>query len=126
MDRAVLLASVELAIEAAEQAEASANQVSLFGDEETVLNAVEYVRVPNWTEKYKLTEEKGVLGFCLSGHLFHAYARKRAVLPGPVFPNSTYRGTQVDCRHRRPVPDANVPAGQVMVVSLMMAQRLLK
>ena len=76
VDRAVLLASVELAIEAAEQAEASANQVSLFGDEETVLNAVEYVRVPHWTEKYKLTEEKGVLGFCLSGHLFHAYAKE--------------------------------------------------
>lgn len=73
-DRAVLLASVGLAIEAAEQAEASANQVSLFGDDDSVLDAVEYVKVPHWTEKYKLTEEKGVLGFCLSGHLFHAYA----------------------------------------------------
>lgn len=73
-DRAVLLASVELAIEAAEQAEASANQVSLFGEEDTVLNVVDYVRVPHWTEKFRLTEEKGVLGFCLSGHLFNAYA----------------------------------------------------
>ena len=74
VDRAVLLASVDLAIEAAEQAEASANQVSLFGDEEAVINTVEYVQVPHWTEKHKLTEEKGVLGFCLSGHLFNAYA----------------------------------------------------
>ena len=75
-DRAVLLASVPLAIEAAEQAEATANQVSLFGEEDTVLNVVDYVNVPHWTEKHKLTEEKGVLGFCLSGHLFHAYVQE--------------------------------------------------
>ena len=75
-DRAVLLASVPLALEAAEQAEASANQVSLFGDDDTVLNAVEYVRVPHWTDKYRLSEEKSVLGFCMSGHLFDAYSKE--------------------------------------------------
>lgn len=73
-NRAVMLASVPLAMEAAEQAEASANQASLFGNEETVLMAVEYVKVPHWTEKQKLQEEKDALGFCMSGHLFHAYS----------------------------------------------------
>ncbi|MDL2284107.1 DNA polymerase III subunit alpha [Oxalobacter sp. OttesenSCG-928-P03] len=72
-NRAVMLASVPLAMEAAEQAEASANQGSLFGSEEAVLQAVEYVKVPHWAEKQKLQEEKDALGFCMSGHLFHAY-----------------------------------------------------
>ncbi|MCL1886843.1 MAG: DNA polymerase III subunit alpha [Betaproteobacteria bacterium] len=75
-NRAVLLASVPLALEAAEQAEASANQGSLFGNDEAVLEAVEYVNVPHWTEKQKLQEEKDALGFCMSGHLFHAYAQE--------------------------------------------------
>ena len=73
-DRAIMLASVGLAVEAADQAEASANQVSLFGNDDVLLAPVEYVKVAPWTEKEKLTEEKAALGFFLSGHLFHAYA----------------------------------------------------
>jgi len=76
VDRAVLLASVGLAMEAAGQAEASANQVSLFGGNDVVLAPVEYVKTAPWTEKQKLTEEKAALGFFLSGHLFHAYAEE--------------------------------------------------
>ncbi len=75
-NRSVLLASVPLAIEAADQAEASANQGSLFGGDEAVMQVVEYVKVPHWTEKQKLQEEKDALGFCMSGHLFHAYAEE--------------------------------------------------
>ena len=75
-NRAILLASVPLAIEAAEQADASANQGSLFGGEDAVMQVVEYVKVPHWTEKQKLQEEKDALGFCMSGHLFHAYAEE--------------------------------------------------
>ena len=75
VDRAVLLASVGLAMEAAEQAEAAVNQVSLFGGEDSDLaTSPEYVKTMPWSEKQRLTEEKAALGFYLSGHLFNAYA----------------------------------------------------
>ncbi len=77
VDRAILLASVPLAMEGAEQAEAAANQVSLFGGDDSDLETPpEYVKVPPWNEKQKLTEEKVALGFYLSGHLFDAYAEE--------------------------------------------------
>src|SRR5437899_1450025 len=73
-DRAVLQASVGLALDSAEQAEKSANQVSLFGGDDSDLETpLTYVDVPPWTEKQRLTEEKAALGFYLSGHLFTAY-----------------------------------------------------
>jgi len=74
VDRATLLASVGLAMEAAEQAEASANQVSLFGGDDSDLVAPpEYVKASSWSEKQKLAEEKAALGFYLSGHLYNTY-----------------------------------------------------
>ena len=74
VDRGILLASVGFAMECAEQAEASANQVSLFGDiDEMSTTNPEYVKVAPWSEKQKLTEEKAALGFYLSGHLFKSY-----------------------------------------------------
>jgi len=77
VDRAVLQASVNLAWESAEQAEKSANQVSLFGGDDSDLDApLEYVDVPPWSDKQRLTEEKGALGFYLSGHLFSAYEKE--------------------------------------------------
>ena len=75
IDRGVLMATVGYAMEVAEQAEASANQVSLFGDDNADMVAPpEYAKVAPWSEKQKLTEEKAALGFYLSGHLFNAYA----------------------------------------------------
>lgn len=73
-DRAILLATVDFAMEAAEQAEAAANQVSLFGDDNDMIPPPEYVKAEPWTDKQRLTEEKLALGFYLSGHLFDAYA----------------------------------------------------
>jgi DNA polymerase-3 subunit alpha len=73
-DRAVLLASVDFAMEVAEQAEASANQVSLFGDDDDMIPPPEYVKVDHWSDRQRLLEEKQALGFYLSGHLFDAYA----------------------------------------------------
>jgi DNA polymerase-3 subunit alpha len=61
-------------MECAEQAEASANQVSLFGDDDSNDLRPEYVKVAPWTDKQRLTEEKTALGFYLSGHPFDAYA----------------------------------------------------
>jgi len=72
-DRATLLASVGRALEAAEQAEANANQVSLFGGDDAAAVAPEMIRVPPWNEKKKLSEEKVALGYYLSGHLFNGY-----------------------------------------------------
>ncbi|MFC3111237.1 DNA polymerase III subunit alpha [Undibacterium arcticum] len=75
VDRAILLASVGFAMDVAEQAEASSNQVSLFGgDDSDMVPPPEYLKVAPWTDKQKLTEEKSALGFYLSGHLFNAYA----------------------------------------------------
>ncbi len=73
--RARLLASVGVAIEAAEQAERNSMQVSLFdvlaGDAESEVHGAQYVEAARWTEKQKLTEEKLALGFFFSGHPFH-------------------------------------------------------
>ncbi|HZV67120.1 MAG TPA: OB-fold nucleic acid binding domain-containing protein, partial [Telluria sp.] len=75
MDRAILLASVAFAVECADQAQASANQVSLFGGDDSDLVAPpDYVKATPWTDKQKLAEEKIALGFYLSGHMFDSYA----------------------------------------------------
>ncbi len=75
VDRAILLASVAFAMECADQAAKAANQVSLFGgDDSDMVAPPEYVKVPVWTDKQRLTEEKIALGFYLSGHLFDSYA----------------------------------------------------
>jgi len=72
--RARLMASVGVAIEAAEQAERNAMQVSLFdvfaGDAEQD-HSPQYVEVPRWKERQKLAEEKLALGFFFSGHPFN-------------------------------------------------------
>ncbi|MFC5430400.1 DNA polymerase III subunit alpha [Paraburkholderia denitrificans] len=72
-NRAQLLASVPLAMEAADQASANAMQAGLFDMGDAPLAAHELVDEAAWPEKRKLQEEKGALGFYLSGHLFDAY-----------------------------------------------------
>jgi DNA polymerase-3 subunit alpha len=77
--RSTLLASLARAIEAAEQAEASIHQVSLFeaaGEEDRHLP--ELVQEPIWSEKKRLQEEKTALGLCLTGHMFDAYRDETA------------------------------------------------
>jgi DNA polymerase-3 subunit alpha len=74
-----LLASVGVALEAAEQAERNALQGGLFdmgdagGGEQT-----HYVDVPRWGERERLLNEKQALGFFLSGHPYHEYAGELA------------------------------------------------
>ncbi|KAG0162225.1 hypothetical protein DFQ30_002598, partial [Apophysomyces sp. BC1015] len=73
-NRARLLASVPLAMEAAEQASANALQGGLFDmPDGSSGHQHELVDEPAWTEKRKLQEEKAALGFYISGHLFDAY-----------------------------------------------------
>ena len=71
--RSTLLASVGIAMEAAEQAEASASQNNLFGGD-TATTPVELISATVWGDKERLLNEKIALGFFLSGHLFEAYA----------------------------------------------------
>ena len=81
-NRARLLASVGRALEAAEQAEREASQVSLFGENEAPRGGEHvYVDAPAWDMRQKLLEEKVALGFYLSGHLFSVYERELARFP---------------------------------------------
>jgi DNA polymerase-3 subunit alpha len=77
--RATLFASVGVAIEAAEHAEASAHQVSLFG-EGTKETLVPLVTAREWTDAERLAHEKTALGFYVSGHPFAAHAAELAPL----------------------------------------------
>ncbi len=76
--RARLLASVGVAIEAAEQAERNALQASLFdvlagdGGVDAAEHGPRHVEVARWSERQRLNEEKLALGFYFSGHPFHS------------------------------------------------------
>jgi DNA polymerase-3 subunit alpha len=81
-NRAMLLASVGRAIEAAEQAERAASQNSLFGDADAGQTAgLVLVETRPWDLRQTLTEEKAALGYCLSGHLFSVYERELKGFP---------------------------------------------
>ncbi|MBI4191702.1 MAG: DNA polymerase III subunit alpha, partial [Betaproteobacteria bacterium] len=71
--RAGLLASVGIALEGAEQASRSAQQVSLFGDSGQDREPM-LVECARWPERERLQNEKLALGFYLSGHPFNSYA----------------------------------------------------
>ncbi len=73
--RASLLASVGIALEAAEQAERNVNQASLFGSaEESVAAVVRLVDAERWSGPEELVQEKAALGFYFSAHPFDYYA----------------------------------------------------
>jgi DNA polymerase-3 subunit alpha len=72
--RARLLASVGIALTAAEQAERNAQQVSLFGGAETSEHArPAMIEAARWDKRTQLKEEKVALGYYFSGHPFTAY-----------------------------------------------------
>ena len=72
--RARLLASVGIALGAAEQRERNAQQVSLFGDGDDGQHAhPAMVEAPRWDQRAQLKEEKVALGYYLSGHPYSAY-----------------------------------------------------
>jgi DNA polymerase-3 subunit alpha len=73
-NRASLLASVNLAITAAEQEKANIAQNSLFGEEQT--QKVDMVHMDPWTPQQKLQEEKAALGFYFSGHPFTFFEKR--------------------------------------------------
>jgi DNA polymerase-3 subunit alpha len=72
-NRGALVASLGTALEAAEQHDRSANQVSLFGDDSHEVVAVELASIAPWSLHTRLSEEKAALGFFFSGHLFDVW-----------------------------------------------------
>ena len=73
-DRAQLIATVSLAMEAAEQAAANAMQGGLFDMVPEAAGAgLAFAEVPPWTERERLKEEKLAIGFFLSGHPFNSF-----------------------------------------------------
>ncbi len=68
--RAGLLASVGIAMEAAEQASRAASQVSLFGESASAGQGLQLLEVSGWDESERLQNEKLALGFYFSGHPF--------------------------------------------------------
>ncbi|QDZ26624.1 DNA polymerase III subunit alpha [Noviherbaspirillum sp. UKPF54] len=112
VDRGILLASVNFAMECAEQAHASANQVSLFGGDASDLETPpEYLKVPPWSDKQRLTEEKTALGFYLSGHLFNSYA------------DEVRKFVKTKLANLEPSRDARLMAGIITAVRVQMTQR---
>ena len=94
-NRAALLATLGNAIEAAEQAERSANQVSLFDDDSNDIVEGELAKVAPWDLQTKLTEEKAALGFFFSAHLFDAWRDEvRRFAPKPLARLEPARGLQ--------------------------------
>ncbi len=77
--RARLMASLGVALDAAEQAERNALQGGLFDDAGGGTVAVAPVEVPPWDERERLMQEKQALGFFLSGHPYHAFAAELSV-----------------------------------------------
>ncbi|HTP61238.1 MAG TPA: DNA polymerase III subunit alpha [Burkholderiales bacterium] len=95
-NRASLLASAGRAIEAAEQAERSASQTSLFGEADPVLTAgLVLVETRPWDLRQRLTEEKAALGYCLSGHLFSVYERELKGFPRTTLAKLSSAGERV-------------------------------
>jgi DNA polymerase-3 subunit alpha len=80
--RASLLASVGIAMEAAEQESRSASQVSLFGEATTAAEGVKLIDVAAWNESERLQNEKLALGFYYSGHPFRFYEEEFAAVVG--------------------------------------------
>jgi DNA polymerase-3 subunit alpha len=74
--RARLLANVEQAMSLAEAEAANANQFSLFDAfEPAATPTVEIIEADRWDDRIKLAEEKGAVGFYLTGHPFAAHAQ---------------------------------------------------
>lgn len=84
-NRAALLATVGHALEAADQVQRNANQVSLFEDSSDDIVAGELAKVSPWDLQTLLTEEKSAMGFFFSGHLFDFWRDEvRRFAPTPL------------------------------------------
>lgn len=84
-NRAALLATVNRAMEAADQAARNVHQVSLFDDNADDIIELELEQVPHWDLQARLRQEKTAMGFYFSGHLFDAWRDEvRRFAPSPL------------------------------------------
>lgn len=72
-DRGKLIANIGQALGAAESIRASAGQGSLFAEPGQEERIVSWVPGESWSLRKRLMEEKNVLGFWLTGHMFDQY-----------------------------------------------------
>ena len=106
LDRSVLMANVERAMDAAEQASAHAGQGGLFDDFAEISEAVaSFLPTPAWTERQRLKEEKLAIGFFLSGHPFNSFRE------------------EVRSLFKRPLKDLEPGKELVMMAGVVMALR---
>jgi DNA polymerase-3 subunit alpha len=95
-NRASLLASIGLAINFADQANANVGQNNLFEASEE--QAVDLVSVESWDTQKQLLEEKEALGFYFSGHPFTYYKKMiREFIPTKLS-ELTPRESPLSCR----------------------------
>ncbi len=73
--RAQMLATLETALGSAEQHARSANQNSLFGDDDADAMPLQMAQVERWKVREQLALEKTALGFYLSGHPYQEFAK---------------------------------------------------
>ncbi len=77
--RAALMASVDAALASADQQSRSANQDSLFGDDDADAVLIgQTIDVPRWSLREQLAHEKTSLGMYLGGHPYQEYEQELA------------------------------------------------
>jgi DNA polymerase-3 subunit alpha len=76
--RAQMVAGIDLAVRVAEEAQANADQVGLFGDDSGGGSGAAHSlpEVPTYSPRETLLEEKLALGYCFSGSLFDSVAQE--------------------------------------------------
>ncbi|MBI4757270.1 MAG: DNA polymerase III subunit alpha [Betaproteobacteria bacterium] len=110
--RARLLASVGVAMEAAEQAAANAFQGGLFDAPGLAAPmAPQFVAARPWSEREQLLQEKQAIGFFLTGHPYHACRKELAAF------------VRRDLAQLEPGREATVLAGIVAGVRTQMTRR---
>jgi DNA polymerase III subunit alpha len=75
-NRGTLMHNVDMALELASQIANKQSQVSLFDNIEQADAPLPQLIINEWDKKTSLIEEKSVLGFYFSGHLFDIYSEK--------------------------------------------------
>ena len=93
--RAALLASVGIALDAAERAQASAAQVSLFGEETAGAGGLPRRRRANGPRPSACRTRRRAIGYYLSGHPFAAYAAELAPITRTTLANLAPRQERV-------------------------------
>ncbi len=98
INRAAILSSVQIAMESAQQKTRSKHQSSLFEDNPDFFYKEKLVNTISWDLQYTLINEKSVLGYYFSGHLFEHWREKiRQIFPVELAQIEPKSGSQWVC-----------------------------